>query len=357
MTLDKSKYLKFKKIFGYSLPLVLMILFLYLAFKNIDLGEVVNLIGNISVYWYMSFLVVWFLSHLVRAIRWKIIVKSVKKDTSLLNLFGAIMVGYGVNCVVPRLGELYRGLFLGRWEDISRSSMIGTIVLERIIDILILGISVLVSVALYTGNLYKEIEWLRSTIYMGFAVILSLIVFLVLIVKLKEKFYNAIINFIGRFSQKLAESLARIFHFLTEGFASIKGKKDYVSVIILSAIIMLLYGLTSYIAFYVLHMDQIKHVDYAMAWILMTISAFGVIIPTPGATGSYHLIVIFVLVNIFNFDKEISGAYALLTHATTYILFVLSTIIFSYFINKQQSRKGMPSANFLTAFKTKTGLI
>ena len=45
-------------------------------------------------------------------------------------------------------------------------------------------------------------------------------------------------------------------------------------------------------------------------------------IPTPGATGSYHLIVISVLVGIFNFSNEISGAYALLTHATTYILFI-----------------------------------
>ncbi len=89
----------------------------------------------------------------------------------------------------------------------------------------------------------------------------------------------------------------------------------------------------------------------------MTISAFGVIIPTPGATGSYHLIVIFVLVNIFNFDTDISGAYALITHTTTYVLFILSTIGLTYLINKRQQTKGLPSANFLTVFKTKSGAI
>jgi uncharacterized membrane protein YbhN (UPF0104 family) len=116
---------------------------------------------------------------------------------------------------------------------------------------------------------------------------------------------------------------------------------------------MLLYGMTAYIGFYILHMEQIHEVDFAMAWIVMTISAFGVIIPTPGATGSYHLIVISVLVGLYNFSTEISGAYALLTHAITYFLFILFTIVMSIIINKRQARLGLPVANFISVFKTK----
>ena len=181
---------KLKKIFSYLFPLVLMLLFLYLAFSNINFDEVLNILGNISFAWLFVYLIVWFLSHMTRALRWKIITHSVKKDTSLLNLFGATMVGYGVNCVVPRLGELYRGLFLGRWENISRSSMVGTIVLERVIDIIVLGFSVLISVAIYSGDLYKDLTWLKSTLYLGFFLIFFLIAFLYLLVKFKEKFYN-----------------------------------------------------------------------------------------------------------------------------------------------------------------------
>jgi uncharacterized protein (TIRG00374 family) len=276
----------------------------------------------------------------------------VKKETSLVNLFGATMVGYGVNCVVPRLGELYRGLFLGKWENISRSSMVGTIVIERVIDIIVLGFSVLISVAIYSGDLFKDVVWLKSTLYLGFLIIFLLVVFLYLLVKFKEKFYNIILRYAGKISTKLADGLGRIFHLLTDGFASLKGRKNFISVILLSVAIMLLYGLTAYIGFYILHMDDIQSVSFSMAWIVMTISAFGVIIPTPGATGSYHLIVISVLVGIFNFSSEISGAYALLTHATTYILFILSTIFSTYFINKKQASKGLPVANFITVFKT-----
>ncbi|MBK8945479.1 MAG: flippase-like domain-containing protein [Ignavibacteriae bacterium] len=356
MTSDNSIFAKLKKVFSYTFPVLLMFVFLYMAFSNINFEEVISILSDISIPWFLLYLLVWAMSHIVRAHRWKIIIKSVKENTSLLNLFGAVMVGYGVNCVVPRLGELYRGLFLGRWENISRSSMVGTIVVERVIDILVLGFSVLISVAIYSGNLYSEISWLKSTVYVGFAVILGIIVFLILLVQFKEKFYNAILQFVGKFSVKIANVLAKGFHLLTDGFASLKGTKNFLLVIFLSALIMYLYGLTAYIAFYAIHMDEIQTVSYSMAWIVMTISAFGVIIPTPGATGSYHLIVISVLVTLYNFNSEISGAFAILTHITSYILFIVSTIILSYGINKLQVKKGLPVANFLTVFKSKEKL-
>jgi hypothetical protein len=58
-------------------------------------------------------------------------IKPVKPDASTLNLFGALMIGYGINCVIPRLGELYRGLFLGNGKNISRTTMFGTVIVER----------------------------------------------------------------------------------------------------------------------------------------------------------------------------------------------------------------------------------
>jgi hypothetical protein len=183
-----------------------------------------------------------------------------------------------------------------------------------------------------------------------------MIIFLYLLVRFKEKFYNAILKFLGKISVKLADGLGRIFHLLTDGFSSIKGRKNYLWVAFLSVLIMLLYGLTAYFGFYALHMEKLQNVDFAMAWIVMTISAFGVIIPTPGATGSYHLIVISVLIGLFNFSNEISGAFALLTHAISYLLFILLTILLTVYINKKQSNNGLPVANFISVFKTKTGV-
>lgn len=325
--------------------------FLYLAFKNVDLGQAFHLIGEASISYLILFVIVFFISHILRAFRWKVMIGSVKKDASAFNLFGATMIGYGVNCVVPRLGELYRALFLGKWEGLSRSSMLGTIIVERIIDLLALGASVLISVMIYPGNLYQDIPWLKSALLLGFAIMFLLILMLYLVVKLKEKFYNAIVKFVGKISPKASTKLAEIFHTLTEGFASIKGSKNYILTIILSAAIMIAYGYNSYVGFYMLGMHNYSEVTFAMAWVLMTIMAFGIIIPTPGGTGSYHVIGQLVLVNLFAFTSEMGAAYVILTHAISYILFISSTVFFTFIINKQQLKKGGSKENFFSVFK------
>ncbi len=340
-----------KKIVGYILPFLLMAVFLYFAFRNVDLNEAFNLISQVSIPYLFIFIIMFFLSHYLRAVRWKIMASSVKKDISVMNSLGATMIGYGVNCVVPRLGEIYRGLFLARWEGISRTSMLGTIVVERIVDLLALGISILISVMIYSGDLYKDVSWLSSALTIGMTIILGLILILYFVVRFKEKFYSAIVKFIGKFSSSAAEKAAEAFHTLTEGFASLKTWKSYMLTFVFTVLIMLAYGYNSFVGFYVLRMDEIQAVSFGMAWILMTISAFGIIIPTPGGTGSYHAIIILVLTTLFSFSQEISAAYAILTHIISYVSFILSTVFFTYFINKRQVKKGGKKENFLSVFK------
>jgi len=328
-----------------------MAIFLLFAFWNVDLGIAVGLIGNASVMWTFFFLLVFYFSHFIRAVRWKIMISSVKPDTSLLNLFGTVMIGYGINCAVPRLGEVYRAMFLGKWENLSRTSLLGTIIIERVIDILSFSVSVLISVLIFSGNLFKEFVWLKSTIYFSFGILIIIIGLLIIIVKRREKFYAVIINFFGKASPKIAEKLAYIFEMLAEGFSSLKGTKNYIFAVLLTVIMMLLYAVNNYIGFYMLRMDEIQTVTFGMAWILMTISSFGVAIPTPGGTGSYHAFVLIVLVNLYGFSQEVSAAYALFTHFLTYLVFVLSAFAFIFIINKKRILNGEKSENLFTVFK------
>lgn len=351
MTSGNPKIHNVKKTLGYVFPFLLTAVFLYFAFRNVDLAEAFNLISHISIPYLIVFMIVFSLSHYFRAVRWKIISSSVKKDISVLNSTGATMIGYGVNCVVPRLGEIYRGLFLARWEGISRTSMLGTIVVERIIDLIALGISILISVMIYSGDLYKDVDWLQSALIIGTIMIFSLIILLYFVVRFKERFYNAIVRFIGKFSSSAAEKAADAFHTLTVGFSSLRTWKSYVLTFVFTVLVMLAYGYNSYFGFYLLRMDEIQTVTFGMAWILMTISAFGIIIPTPGGTGSYHAINILVLTTLFGFGQEISAAFAILTHFISYVSFILATIFFTYFINRRQVKKGGKKENFLSVFK------
>ena len=95
---------------------------LYFAFKDVDIKTTINWLSKTSIPYLILFIISSFLSHYIRAVRWKYIISSIKPDVSVMHLFGATMIGYGVNSLVPRLGEVYRALFLGKWEGISRTS-------------------------------------------------------------------------------------------------------------------------------------------------------------------------------------------------------------------------------------------
>jgi len=138
----------------------------------------------------------------------------------------------------------------------------------------------------------------------------------------------------------MATKLAYMFEMLTVGFASLKGSKNIINTILLSIAIMLLYGFNAYIGFFTIGMQLYKPVTFEMGWIVMAISSIGVAIPTPGGTGSYHILASSTLVLLFGFSQEISLAYAFLTHIINYFLTILIAIIMFLVLNKQHLKLG-----------------
>jgi glycosyltransferase 2 family protein len=313
---------------------LLSIIFLYIAFHNSDLNAVYYYVSHPSVFWIIIFILSTLFSHYLRALRWKVILYSVKKDVSIKNTFGALMIGYGVNFVFPRLGEISRAALIGKWEGLSRSSMFGTVIVERVIDVIFLGLTLLISIFL-SNSLLVNFPWLKSTLYITLVLMIIAILFLYLTIKLKEKFYNIIIKLVSLTSVKLASKTAHIFEMLTEGFASLKGTRNYLITILLSVGITCTYAITSFIGFFTLGMQNMNvPVSFQLGWILMSISAIGVVIPTPGGTGSYHTLAKSVLM-FFGFSLNISLAYAFLTHIISFILIILLALVSFFLLNKQ----------------------
>lgn len=334
MTFVKKNILR--KIVNYSFPLILSGVFLYFAFQGVDLDKVMIELGNISYFWTFVAGITLMLAHYLRAVRWKIILNSVKPDTSIKNLFGALMIGYGVNCVVPRLGEFSRAVLIGKWEGLSRSSMFGTVIVERVIDLIFLGIAVYISILIWSSDLFQSFAWLKSTLIITSIVMISVLILLFMVIKMREKFYGIFIKIINRFSKKFAEKLSHIFEMLIDGFASLKGIKNYLLTLILSVVIIFLYAAASYFGFFMLGMENIQNVDFRMGWVLMSISSIGVVIPTPGGTGSYHTLTKSALVLLFGFAEEISLAYAIITHFLSYVLFIITAVVFYLILHKKE---------------------
>jgi uncharacterized protein (TIRG00374 family) len=336
LTSDNTKKIPaLRGIFNFVVSIGLAALFLYLAFYDVNFSEVLQLVSNASVFWILIFILSSMLGHFVRTVRWKVILHSVKPGVQIKHLFGALMVGYAVNCVTPKLGEVTRAILVGRWENLSRSSMFGTVIVERVIDILALGLAVLISAFIWSSSLYESFPWLKSTLYLSAILMITILTIIFLLVKFRERFYGAILKIIGRLSVKLSERLGYIFEMLIQGFMSLKGIKNYIFTALLTIILLLIYGLSAFFGFYMLGMQETMNVTYTMGWVLMSISAIGVVIPTPGGTGSYHALAKSTLVLLFGFGETISAAYAFLTHIISYFSFIITATVMFFILNKQ----------------------
>jgi len=322
---------------NFLLSIGLAVLFLYLAFSDINISEMIGLVTQASIVWVLIFSAAILLGHFVRALRWKIILYSVKPDAKMINLFGALMIGYGVNCVTPKLGEVSRAIMVGKYENLSKTSMFGTVIVERVIDIFSLGIAVLISVYIWSSSLYETFPWLEPTLYISSAILFTVLLMIYLSVRLKEKFYGIILKLIGKFSLKFAEKFRYIFEMLNQGFTSLKGTRNYVLTFITSIALLLMYALTSYIGFLMLGIQAEYSITFAMGWVVMSISAIGVVIPTPGATGSYHALAMSTLILLFGFGETISAAYAFLTHFISYFIFIVVALIMYFSLNREHT--------------------
>jgi glycosyltransferase 2 family protein len=327
-------------IINYIISIGLTIVFLYIAFHNVNFGDVLEIVSGASLIWIGVFIIGNFAGHYVRALRWKVILNSVKPDAKMKNLFGSLMIGYGVNCVTPKLGEIARAVLIGKWENLSRSSMFGTVILERVIDVLSLGFAVIISSMIWPQSLYESFPWLKMTLYITAIMLLLVITVFYLTIKFKERFYGIIVNLVNKISQKLGQRIGYVFEMLTQGFNSLKGVKNYLLTIVLTVLLLLVYALNSYFGFYILEMQHLQNVTFTMGWILMSISAIGIVIPTPGGTGSYHTLAKSTLVILFGFGETVSAAYAFITHIISYILFIVVSIILFFTLNKTQKTAG-----------------
>ena len=108
-------------------------------------ASMMDAISRVRVWWLLPIFIAGFLSHYVRALRWKLLLAEVDIRPSTTNTTFAVLIGYIANLVLPRAGEVAKCTVLARYEKVPADKMIGTIVGERMFDVLCLGIITLVA--------------------------------------------------------------------------------------------------------------------------------------------------------------------------------------------------------------------
>ena len=149
----------------YILGLLIGALFLWLAFRKVDLDEVWLTLKGAN-YWYLiPNIILTFLGMWLRALRWKVMLDPVGK-VALSKVYASTMIGFMANNVLPfRLGEFVRPYSIGTTGGISRSAALATIALERVFDMFAL-LLFLVWVLIALPSL-ATVEWLDQVGYLG----------------------------------------------------------------------------------------------------------------------------------------------------------------------------------------------
>ena len=124
-----------------------------------DYAEFINALKTANYYLLIPVFFILIASHLSRAVRWKILMNAMGYNPRLSNTFSAVMVGYLANFAFPRLGEVLKCTILGKYEKVPPDKLVGTILVERAVDLISFLIIIIISLltqAKVVGAFAKE---------------------------------------------------------------------------------------------------------------------------------------------------------------------------------------------------------
>ncbi len=206
---------KTKKIIFTLIPISLGLLLIWYSVSKLtaeDIEAIKNSFRTANYWWVMLSLLFGILSHFSRAYRWNYMLEPMGYKPKFPNTIMAVLVGYLVNLIVPRAGEIARATAISKYEDIPIEKAIGTIVSERIADvIMLLGIiatAFFLQTELLTKYLFNDKE---DSSYYSYLIIGGVIILGIIFYRIAQKSSNPFFVKIREFINGLIQGVMSIF--------------------------------------------------------------------------------------------------------------------------------------------------
>lgn len=263
---------------------------LWFLLRGVDLNEVLRLMGDSQVALLALTVPMIVLSHVIRAIRWRLLLRPAAPHIRTATSFSAVMIGYAVNTIVPRLGEVVRPWILSRRETLSLPLAMSSVLVERVIDVITLLISitgvVLVSPSIISTMLPDiTIEALSTKLALPAVALISILV-LVVFTNVGPWFVR---QTVGRVHASFASRLDAMLESIREGMRAVKEPRLYASITILSILVWVMYILPIWVTAQAMPFASAHTLSLLEATTLLLVISVGVTIaPTPGAFGVYQ---------------------------------------------------------------------
>ncbi|MBQ3731470.1 MAG: flippase-like domain-containing protein [Muribaculaceae bacterium] len=327
----------------YGIPLVIGVGLMYFLYKNVDLTSMMQTLQtDVDYWWFIPVAVVSILSHVFRAMRWRLQLKAIDVKPSFSAVLNSIFGTYAVNLVFPRLGEVWRCGYIANRQKASVTQVMGSMVADRLTDTLTVLLLTLVAFLLAQGDFAKFFDAYPQMkenflnvasdgrIWFGTAIAIIAIGWL-LVMKTENKFIKKI--------QLMARNL-------WEGFAAITRMDGKWWFLLLTILIWGCYFLQLYLACKAFSFTSPLSVLAVL--VMFVLSSIGMGVPTNGGLGSWHLAIIFGLslygVGVFsasNPDPRASAFAMLVWGFQTLLLIVLGIYAFiSMAIDRRRIESG-----------------
>ena len=307
------------KLIKFIFSLVLSILGLYYAFNKVNIGELWFYLKSANIFYIIIASSLIIFSIAIRAERWQLLLEPIKV-ISFRPLFSSVMIGYFGNAVMPfRFGELLRAYSIGSMKNIDISAAFGTILLERLLDMLGLVFTMFIFSWFYPF----EHGGRNAMVFIS----LSSILVFCFIIWLGSRQSQIIPNLkkLSMFDKPFLQKLLTIINNIVDGLTSIKDTK-HVGQIILHTIFM-------WVVYFFVTYSVILATNISINWvgvgIILISTSLALAIPAaPGGVGTYHAAAVYILTSYFFVDRVESQAFAVILHAVGFLPLLLIGFLF-----------------------------
>jgi len=314
---------------------LLGIFIFWLIYKDQDFHRIKSILTNDVHYsWIFVSIFLGLLSHLSRTIRWNLIIEPLDHKPGVLNTFLAVMVGYLMNLALPRMGEISKCGVLSRYEKIPFTKLIGTVVVERLVDVLMLLLLLLLTIFTQFGQLLKFLDnnpevkekldkVIYSPILIGGGIFFLLIVWFSRHKIQKSSFMKLVFGY---------------FHQFVEGFRSIGKMKKVGAFIFHSFFIWFMYYAMMVCVFYAFPFTS--NLSLLAGLTVFVLGSFGMVAPVQGGIGAWHFMAIQGLA-LYGISKPDATVFALVAHGSStlmLIVFGLLSMLVLPFVNERTEK-------------------
>jgi uncharacterized protein (TIRG00374 family) len=298
---------KIKTTLKIALPLVLGIILVWYSLSKISFQELLQYFKDANYIYILLGLIFGLFSHLSRAYRWKFMIEPMGYSLRMSNSIMAVFAAYLVNYTIPRAGEIIRGSILTNYEGVPFEKGFGTIVAERIADMLMMVIIIIITLFLEFEYIYEffSTRFHPLKLVIGSTIlILVVVLFLIVIKRSKSKYAVKIKTFVSG---------------LIEGVMSIFKMKKKWAFIFHTFFIWAMYILMFYITTFSL--EETANLPLT-AILIGFISASFSIAATNGGIGSYP-VAVYIAFSMFSIAKEPSIAFGWIMWSSQTLMIII----------------------------------